>query len=128
MRAALVAAPVQQHAVHVDAAPEFGADLTVYGEQYVIGLHGSADADVRGFVSKARRIGAELAGALQVHRLGIEGARAHHHAIELQQQCVVLRELRQWSDEFSVLVETGAVRDLEPRRHGVCAHVDDRSI
>jgi hypothetical protein len=121
-RAALIAAPIQQDVEHFDAAPELGADLPVDGEQHVVGMHGGADADMRGFVSQARRIGAELAGTLQVDRLGVEGPGAHHHAVHAPQQFGILDPCRQGPERHPVAVEAGTVGNLELRHDPLLAH------
>ena len=65
--AALVAAPVHVDLARLHAAVQLGAVFAVAHGEHVFRLHRAADADVRGFVAQAARIGAELAGALQRH-------------------------------------------------------------
>src|SRR3546814_10765393 len=73
----------RQHAAH-----ELRAVLAVAGCEHVLGPHRGADAEVGGLVSQAGGVGAELAGALQGDRLGVEGAHVQHrseeHTSELQ--------------------------------------------
>ena len=83
---AFISAPIQQNVEHFDAAPEFAAHFPIDRKQHILGTHGGAGANMRRLVAQARGIGSELAGALQVDRLGIEYPRTHHHTIEPLQQ------------------------------------------
>src|SRR6185437_3657670 len=72
--ACLVSAPIDQNLRHPHTAPELCAVLAVVGSEHVLRAHGGPDGDVSGLVTQARRIRAELAGALQIDGLGVEGA------------------------------------------------------
>ena len=56
---------------------------------------------MRGFVAEARRIGAELPGALQIHRLRIEDAHQSHGLVHAQDFGSVLRKRRQRRHQFA---------------------------
>ena len=51
-------------------------------------------ADMRGLVAEARRIGAELAGALQGDRLAVEHAHEHHQLVQLDELLDVVARMR----------------------------------
>src|SRR5580704_10204534 len=70
-------------------------------------------ADVGRLVTQARGIGAKLAGALQVDRLGVEGAHERHETVHLHKLARILREWRQRPDRISVLIQTLAVLYFE---------------
>src|SRR6185312_9487698 len=93
--AALVAAPVHVHVARTHAALQLRAVLAIAGREHIFLHHRGADADVGAFVAEARRIRAELAGALQRDRLGVEHARGNHQLVQLDHLVDVLRELGQ---------------------------------
>src|SRR5690606_5800058 len=91
-----------------------GAVLAVAGREHVVILHGAADADVRRLVAQAAGIGAELAGALQRHRLGVEAADPQHLLEQVHQQALVLREGSQFlAGRPTVRADVLQVFDLE---------------
>ena len=111
--AALVAAPVEQDLGHAHAAPELRAVFAIHGHQHVVRAHRRADADVRGFVAEAGGVGAELAGALEVDGLGVEGAHQRHQPVHLQQLGRVAGELRQGAGRAALRIEKLVILDLE---------------
>jgi len=92
--AALVAAPVHQHFARLHAAAELRAVLAIAGREAILGTQRRADADVHGLVAQRRGVGAELAGALQRHGLGIEHAHEQHLLVQRKQLRVVLGQRR----------------------------------
>ena len=118
--AALVAAPVQQHFARLHAAHELRAVLAVAGREHVFRPHRGADADVGGLVAQAAGIGAELAGALQRDRLGVEHAHEQHLLEQRQQRLGVAEGGRQFGDQLAVRAEVLQVFDLECRGDGHC--------
>ena len=111
--AALVTAPVRENLRHGDAAPELRTEFAVDGRQDVFRPHRRADADMRGLVSQGRRIGAELPGALQIHRLVVEHAHARHRLIHFHDFVRVLGEPRQRGHEEPFGIEDLPVVDFE---------------
>ena len=123
--AALVAAPVHQHLARQHAAHELRAVFAVARREHVLGQHRGADADVRGLVAEAGGVGAELAGALQRDRLGVEHAHEQHLLEQRQQRLRVAERGRQLGDGLAVDAEVLQVFDFERRgdrhRGGVLA-------
>ena len=116
--AALVAAPEQEQLDRADAAPQLRAMLAVARQQHVLGPHRAGDADRHRLLAERRGEGAEPAGALQRHRLGVEAPRQHHRAIERDQLGAVAGKIRQRPHRIALGIEKPAVADLEPRHRG----------
>src|SRR6516162_2436422 len=70
--AALVAAPKQQDFLHLHAAPEERAIVSIGGKQDIFGTHGAGDADRHRLLAQRNSVGAEAAGALQRHGFEVE--------------------------------------------------------
>ena len=111
--AALVAAPVEKRVGHLHATPELRAVLTVHRAQHVIRAHGGAHADVCGLVAEAGGIGAELAGALEVDGLGVEGAYQGHEPVHLHQFRGVPGEFGQGAGRAPLRIEKLVILNLE---------------
>src|SRR5262249_51807343 len=79
--AALVAAPVEQDLLELDAAPEQRRVVAIGGQQYILLTHRARDADRHRFLAKRDRVGAEPSGTLQRYGFQIKGAGEHHAAI-----------------------------------------------
>jgi hypothetical protein len=79
--AALVAAPVEQHFLHAHATPELRAVFPVHWREAILRPHRCAYADMGGLVAEAGGVSAELARALQVDGLGVEGPRQCHQPV-----------------------------------------------
>src|SRR5690606_2644391 len=112
---ALVAAPVEQHLVHLHAAPEHRAVFAVARREHVFFPHRGAHADVRRLVAEAGSVGAELARALQVHRLRVEHARFGHHAVHLHELVDVAREIGHVGAGVALGIQELTVLDREIR-------------
>jgi hypothetical protein len=80
--APLVAAPVEQYIDGTYAAPELGRLVPIGGEEHIIGVHRTGDADADRFLAQARRIGPKPARALQGDGLSVERPRQHHGAVQ----------------------------------------------
>ena len=93
--AAFVAAPVHVDLVRLHAAVQLRAVFAIAHRQHVFGLHRAANAHMRGLVAQTAGVGAELAGALQGYRLGIEHARGQHQFVQLDHVLEILGELGQ---------------------------------
>jgi len=87
-------------------------------QQYVLGPHRAGDSDRHRFLPQRRGKGAEPAGALQRHRLGVEAARQHHRAVERDQHGAVMGEIGQGAHRIAFGIEKAAVAYLEPRDGG----------
>src|SRR3546814_17208223 len=85
--------------------PTLFRSLAVAGGEHVLGLHRRADADVGGLVAQAGGVGAELAGALQLDRLAVEGAHEQHLLEQRQQRLGVTEGLGQLADGLAVWPE-----------------------
>src|SRR6185437_12134838 len=90
--AALVAAPVHVDLARLHAAVQLGAVFAIARRVDVFGFHRAADADVCGFVAETAGVGAQLAGALQRDRLGVEHARGQHQLVQLDHVVEILGE------------------------------------
>jgi len=113
--AALVPAPVEQQLEQAHAAPQLRAVLAVGRQQHVLREHRGGDADRDRFLAERGGVGAEPAGALQRDRLVIEGAGAHHRAIERDQLLRIAGERRQGAERAAVGVDETGAGDLEAR-------------
>ena len=94
--AALVAAPVLQDQMQRYAAQVLGGVVPVVGHEDIIILQGHAAGGGDGLGAQAGGIGAQLAGALQIYRLLVEGANQRHMAVAVHQPwpVPVLRKVR----------------------------------
>lgn len=81
---------------------------------------------MRGLVADAGRVGAQLAGALQGHRFGVEGAH-EQHALEQGEQVLRVGGVgrKVVADPLAVRVHVLQIVDLELRGY---AHCDDTFI
>ena len=116
IRAALVSGPVGEDFSERDAAPELRAVFAVHGKQHVFRAHRGAHPDMGGFVTGAGRVGAQLAGALQVDGLGVEHPAQHHHPVHLHHVRRIGSKRRQWARWLAIraeqlLIANGKLRD-----------------
>ena len=72
MHSPLIPAPVTQDFLEQHAALDLRGDVAVIGHQHIAFLHRQADTRADRFLSFTRRVGTQLAGALQVDRGKIE--------------------------------------------------------
>jgi hypothetical protein len=112
--AALVAAPEQENLLHLHAAPDERRIVAVGWQEYVLRPHRARDPDRDCFLPESHRIGAEPAGALQRHRLEVEGPRLDHGAIERDQEADIGGERGQRPCDGAVGREMEAAMHLEP--------------
>ncbi len=68
---------------------------------------------MRGFVTQTGCVGAELAGALEIDGLRVEGAHQRHDAVHLQELGGVPGELRQGAGGAPLRVEKLVILNLE---------------
>src|SRR6185437_15136007 len=111
--AALVATPVQEDARHLYAPPHLRTEFAVYGGEYIVRLHRGADADMCRLVTKAGCVGSELACALQIDGLRVEGPDQRHKAVHFQQFAGIAGERWGVGREVALCIEKLAVLDLE---------------
>jgi hypothetical protein len=91
---ALVAAPVLENLIQRYAAQVLGSVVPIVGHEDVAIVQGHATGNGDGFGAQAGGIGAQLAGALQIHRFLVEGTNQRHMAVAVYQSWPV-RVLRQ---------------------------------
>ena len=121
--AALVAAPELQELRQRHAAPDLRR-LFAIGDRHHVGWnHRSRIADADGLLPGAGGIGAELAGALQRDRLGIEDAGQRHRAIEADHGVAVPRESRRFGDERGARIEILPEVNLERGHESIAAGI-----
>ena len=112
--AALVAAPVEEELSTIFTPRMSCTPLLAIGQnEHVVGAHGGADATPDRLLPEDGRIGAELAGALERDRFGVEGAHEHHPAIKRNQRRRVTGEWRQRLRRFALRIEKLRITDLE---------------
>jgi len=119
--AALVTAPVQQHLARAYPAFEQDPVLAVAGCVHVALRHCRTDADVGGFVAQTGGVGAQLAGALQGYRLGVEVAHVQHPPEQWQQRGRIAQGAGEFAYRNAVRAKVLQVVDLETggEGHGV---------
>ena len=115
--APLVAAPKQQDLFQFDPTPDQGGVVAIGREQNVLVTHGAGRANRHRLLAKRCGIGPESAGALQCHRLHIEGAHQHHRPIKPDEQAGIGGEGRELPIDRAVGGEIGAAAHLEARDH-----------
>ena len=104
--------------VGVTPAPQLRAVLAEARQQQVLGAHCAGDPDRTASWPKRRGEGAEPAGALQCHGLGVEPPGQHHASIERDQFGAVARKIGQRAHRIALGVEKAAVADLKPGHRG----------
>ena len=92
--APLVAAPVEQALDHGDAAQQLRAVIAIRWRKHVLRTHRARHPDADGLLTDRGGERAELSGSLQSNRLGVEGPRQGHGAMEPQQRLRIARENR----------------------------------
>ena len=111
--APLVAAPIEEQLDRCHAPDELRTLLAERRDEHVLGPHGRTDPDRHGLLTERRGERSESSGALQRHRLGVEGTGHPHGPVQLDQRVGISSEVGELVARRAVGVDVGGAADDE---------------